>query len=381
MNIAILCTNLFNIDEKNKTGSGIFNHILIHKLSALKQKDLNITVFASGESAASLPEKVVSVSYEPSSGNPYIIKSGKHVMFELALLSKAFSQQDEFDIYHMSIGDGDLAVPFAAFVKKPILITLHNFINEDFTRTYFSLFKDRKNIFFISTSNYQRKMLPMVQYADTIYHGIDTQQFDFDPIGGDDIMWAGRFIPEKGPDTVIRLAKKINRRARLFGIVKNGYEDWFEENIKKMSESEENRSLVSVTQNLPRAHLPEHYRKSKLFLLPTQFEEAFGLVFAESMACGTPVVTFARGAAPEVIRDGETGFLVNPSDDDIRGDWVIKKTGFAGLCEAVERIYSMQNDEYVRMRRACRERAAENFSAEQMAKKYIEAYEKIAIKK
>ena len=376
MNVAILCTNLFNIDEKNKTGSGIFNYILINQLAGMGKKDLDITVFASGESS-SLPVKVVSVDHKPSSADPKIIHNNKHIIFELALLSRAFSRQDKFDVYHVNIGDGDLIMPFAAFVTKPIVITLHNVVNEEFTRKYFSFFKKNKNVFFVSTSNYQRKMLPMLRYIDTIYHGIDTEQFNFNSSGGDDIMWAGRFIPEKGPDVAFRLAKETRHKIRLLGIIKNGYEDWFRHSIERHAKYPENSSFASLHVNLERNQLIPHFQNSKLFLFPTLFEEAFGLVFAESMACGTPVVTFARGAVPEIMRDGVTGFLVNPSDDDIRGDWVIKKTGFAGLCEAVEKVYSMPAVEYARMRKACRKHAVRNFSAEQMAEKYVEAYDKV----
>ncbi|OHA78896.1 MAG: hypothetical protein A2V96_01620 [Candidatus Yonathbacteria bacterium RBG_16_43_6] len=377
MNIAILCTNLFNMDEKNKTGSGIFNYILINQLSKFEREDFDFTVFASGESS-SLPVKVESVDEKPSSDDPKMMQNNKHVMFELALLSRAFSQQDVFDVYHVNIGDGDLVMPFTPFVSKPIVITLHNVINEEFTRKYFHLFKDRENVFFVSVSNYQRKMLPMLRYVDTIYHGIDTIQFNFDSKGGEDIMWAGRFIPEKGADVALSLAKELKHKIKLFGVVKNGYEDWFKHSVEQYAKDPENQSFVSLQVNCERHRLVPHFQSSKLFLLPTVFEEAFGFVFAEAMACGTPVVTFARGAAPEVIQDGITGFLVNPSDDDIRGDWVVKKTGYEGLCEAIEKIYSLPVEEYQQMRKACRERAVQNFSAEQMTKKYIEVYKKVS---
>jgi len=377
MNVALICTNLFNIDEKNKTGSGIFDYTLINHLAGMKRGGLDITVFASGESS-SLPAKVVSVERKPSSADPKMLQNNKHIMFELALLAKAFSEQDKFDVYHVNIGDGDLVMPFAAFVSKPIVITLHNIIDEEFTRKYFSLFEDRKNVYFVSISNYQRKMLPMLQYIDTIYHGIDTKQFGFNPNGGEDIMWAGRFIPEKGADAALLMAKETKRKVKLFGVIKHGHEDWFRNSIEQHAKDPENQTFVTLRADFERSQLIPHFQRSKLLLLPTMLEEAFGLVFAESMACGTPVVTFARGAAPEVIRDGVTGFLVNPSDDDIRGDWVIKKTGFAGLREAVEKIYSMPAEEYARMRKACRERAVSNFSAEQMTKKYVEVYKQVS---
>lgn len=375
MKVALICTNLFNIDEKNRTGSGIFNHILIRNLARYgKRKDF--TVYASGESAV-LPLKVESVSREPSSADPKIIKNGKHVMFELALISKAFEAQDRFDLFHVNIGDGDLVLPFASFVKKPILITLHNIVDEDFTRKYFALFKRRKNVFFVSASGYQRKLLPGLNYLETIYHGVEIGEFSFDPRGGEDIMWAGRFIPGKGPDLVIRLAKRTGRKAKLFGVIKDGFEDWFEREVRgKIGAAR--RPSISLHVNFERHRLIKYFQKSKLFLSPVSLEEAFGLVFAEAMACGTPVVTFARGSAPEIIKDGQTGFLVNPSDDDIRGDWIVKKTGFEGLCEAVERIYAMGEEEYLRMRERCRKHAEDNFSAETMSKKYLEAYKKLA---
>lgn len=372
MRLAYICTNLFNMDRKNKTGSGIFNYILLNAFAALEKNDMDITVFASGKSF--LPYKIESIDHDPSSADEHIIKNNKHIMFELALISKACTQQDRFDLYHVNIGDGDLCMPFAAFVKKPILITLHNIINEDFTRKYFSFYKNSKNIFFVSASEYQRKMLPDLNFVRTIYHGIDTNQFGFHKTGGEYSMWAGRFIPGKGPDLVVKLAKKLGHKTKLFGIIKDEYTNWFKQNVKKEVDERKGSFPISLYLNYDRKRLIKHFQTSRLFLLPTLLEEAFGFVYAEAMACGTPVVTFARGSAPEIIKDGETGFLVNPSDSDIRGNWIVKKTGFAGLCEAVENIYSMPRAPYLSMRLACRSYAVKNFSAEKMAWQYREVY-------
>ena len=102
---------------------------------------------------------------------------------------------------------------------------------------------------------------------------------------------------------------------------------------------------------------------------------------AESMACGTPVIAFARGSVPEVIKDGETGFIVNPSNTDIRGDFIIKKTGFEGLCEAVEKIYSTPDKEYKKMRLNCRAHVEKNFAMERMVDNYEKVYQEIIKKK
>lgn len=97
----------------------------------------------------------------------------------------------------------------------------------------------------------------------------------------------------------------------------------------------------------------------------------------EAMACGTPILAYARGAVPEIIEDGVTGFTVNSSDTDVRGDFIVKKTGEQGMLEAIERIYALPDDEYQAMRRACRKRVEEYFTAERMVTGYETLYKKI----
>ena len=138
----------------------------------------------------------------------------------------------------------------------------------------------------------------------------------------------------KGCDTVLQIAKKLKKKTIISGLIQNKM--FFENKIKPLIKNLSN--LVTFIEKLTFVEKNKILSNPKLFLFPIQWEEPFGLVMIESMACGTPVVAFARGSVPEVIKDGETGFVVNPSDDDIRGNFIIKKTGLEGLCEAVERI-------------------------------------------
>ena len=123
--------------------------------------------------------------------------------------------------------------------------------------------------------------------------------------------------------------------------------------------------------------LSDFYGRAKALLYPIEWEEPFGLVLIESMACGTPIVAFARGSIPEVVIDGETGFIVNPSDSDIRGNFIIKKTGKEGLKEAVEKIYAMSEAEYRQMRLNCRKHVEANFTVEKMVDGYEKVYQKL----
>ena len=376
MKIAIVCSNLMNLSEETKKGTEIFSYSLINNLIKYGQKKgMEYTAFTSG--ASKLPMRIESVDHLPSSADKEIIDNGKHIIFELALISKAFCMQDEFDLYHINIGDGDIVLPFTPFVKKPILITLHHIYDTEYTRKYFSLFKENRNVYFVSVSNAQRKILPKLNYAATIHHGVDLEEYAFHPTGGNRIVWAGRAIPEKGPEIVIEVADKTKQKAMLFGIMKEGFPHWVKEQLLNKILPLKKDSKVMMEFDHERLSLIPYFQKSRLFLFPIQVEESFGLVLIESMACGTPVVAYARGSIPEIIEDGVNGYLVNPSDDDFRGDWVIKQSGIAGLREAVDKIFSMSRKQYEEMRKACRNRVEKRFSVQRMIADYENLYEKI----
>ena len=100
-------------------------------------------------------------------------------------------------------------------------------------------------------------------------------------------------------------------------------------------------------------------------------------MFVEALACGTPVIAFARGASPEVIADGSVGYLVNHPDVTVRRDLIIKKEGLSGLKEAVEKIYSLSDTEYALMRKKCRQHFEKNFTSIKMVDGYEEVYNEL----
>lgn len=379
MKIAIVCSNYFNIKKETANGTAIFDYSFITELVKHAEKEnLTITAFASGNSK--LPVKTISIDENPSSANEALIASGKNVLYELTLLSKAFSMQDQIDLYHINIGDGDIALPFSPFVKKPILITIHHVLDTDYIRRYFALWKNTPNVFFISASDAQRKLLPDLNYLSTIYHGIDTNVFQFNSTGGENIMWAGRAIPEKGTGIVVEVAQRVKHEAKLFGIPRREHQEWLQKTVLDKINAVDSSVKISFKTGLDRFQLVGQFQTSKVFLFPVSYEESFGLVLIEAMSCGTPVIAYAKGSIPEIIKDGEAGFIVNSSDSDIRGSWIIKKTGIAGLEEAVERIYSMPEKDYLTMRKACREHVEKYFTIERMVEEYIKVYEKIISK-
>lgn len=378
MKVAFLTTNLVKIYKNTKKGTEIFDYLLLKHLAKHK-KDVQITAFASGDSR--LPVPIESVTYKSSTEDKKI-GVNSHIYFELALIAKAFSQQKKFDLFHVNTGVGELILPFAQFVKKPIVVTMHGSLDQTYTQKLFNQFKHVTNIHFISISNTQRKPFPSLNYCKTIYHGVDTKSnFHFNPVGDNNIIWTGRAIPDKGLDVVLTVAKKLKRKAKIFPIIKDEYLQWLHDEIIKRRNLIYQVVKIYIDFDVNRQELDHHYQTSKVFLFPLQWEEPFGFTIVESMACGTPVVAYARGSVPELIKDGETGFIVNAADDNIRGNWIIKKTGIEGLCEAVERIYAMPEDQYRKMRLACRQHVEKNFTAEQMASNYIDVYKQISNKR
>lgn len=380
MKLAIVNSNQVKIFKNTKKGTEIFDYLYIKHLAKIAhRKKIEITAFASGNSI--LPVPTESINYYASTEDKYI-GSQNYQVFEIALIAKAFSMQEKFDLFHVSIGLGEFSLPFARFVKKPILFTLHNSLDQPFVKKFISLYKDFPNVYFAPISNYQKKPCPNLNYVKTIYHGIDTVKgFHFNAVGGKEIIWTGRAIPDKGLDIVLSVVKRVKKKAKVFPMIKEDYLHWLHEEIIKKRNLIYQTIKIFIDFDVNRSELNHQYQTSKLFLFPLQWEEPFGLTLIESMACGTPVVAYARGSVPEIVKDGETGFIVNQSNKDKRGDWVIKKTGIDGLCEAVERIYSMPEEKYKIMRKACREHVEKHFTVERMVNDYIQVYEEILSKK
>lgn len=231
----------------------------------------------------------------------------------------------------------------------------------------------------VSISLNQRKDLPSLNYVKNIYNGTDINEYPYFEDKNtvfDHIAFLARMSPEKGGIDAAIAAKKTNKVLHVASKVDQADELYFE----KFKPYIDNKNVYFVEEISMLVKL-KHIQTARCLIAPIQWEEPFGLMFTEAMACGTPVIAYSRGSAPEIIKDGVTGYLVNQSSEYIRGDFVVKKTGVEGLCEAIERVYALSQGEYQRMRHDSRAHVEKNFTVEHMVDQYETLYKEILAKK
>lgn len=358
-------------------GYGGTERVVSDLTEGLVKRGYDVTLFSTGDSKTS-------AHLEYKFKEKFLHKNidWNNYLYPLTHFLWAYDQikkEGKYDIIHghLSLASDFISISIAHQQIIPSVFTLH------FTLDIMEKKQDRKEVFnylkksnFISISNNQRLPLPL-NYVSTIYHGINIEKFKFNNgIKNDTMSWIGRIVPEKGLEDAIELSLELQKKLVIGGRVDDENKSnlqYFKANIEHKLAS----PLITHFGEIESAKRDEIFAQSKCFLFPIRWEEPFGLVMIEAMASGTPVVAYARGSVPEVIKDGETGFIVNSSDNDIRGDFIIKKTGREGLKEAIKKIYSMSEIEYKKMRRACRTHIENNFTVERMVDDYEKLYQEI----
>ena len=265
----------------------------------------------------------------------------------------AFLEADQYDVIHDHTGP--MAACLGAFSDTPVLHTLHGPFNPD-VRQFFLTIADK--IYFNSISDSQRSDCPELNYVGTIYNAVEVETFPFCSEKGDYALFFGRFSEDKGAHNAIYIAQQSNIPLHMAGKVDSGVDaHYFEERIEPYIDGE---NVVYEGEVDSRRKL-ELLAGARFLLFPIQWEEPFGLVMAEALACGTPVVAAAMGAASEIVKDGEVGVLAGA------GEWDEMVAAIKG--GRLEDI-----DPY-----RCREYVHERFSVEAMLDGYEAAFEEIVL--
>lgn len=244
------------------------------------------------------------------------------------------AEAGEFDVVHFH--HPHTALPKAMMHPLvPTLYTLHDPVY-DWYREVFELY-DSPNQHYVSISNNQRRDAPDLRYKATVYNGTDVDLFTFNDKAEDFLLFAGRITPQKGVKEAIEVAKKTDHRLLIIGPVAHGAQGYFDQYIKP-----ELNDRILYLGRMDQEQLPTYYQKAKAVLTPVQWEEPFGLTTVEAMACGTPVISLRRGAAPEIIVNGKTGFVVNSVGDMIKAVGKLDKINRRDCREHIENKFALQ---------------------------------------
>ncbi len=264
---------------------------------------------------------------------------------------------DEFDILHVHLNKSSdyIGLPLALASKTPVLFTLHfQLPDKKIKADRYIILNKYRALPFTTISNAQRKPL-VLNYLATVYNSLDLRKFPFSELPGTYLTWLGKINPLKGTREAILAARRAGIKIYIMGAVDKGVPEmlsYYENEVKPLLDDKHAVWLGEVSHNEKTSILSG----AKALLNPIQWEEPFGLVMVEAQAAGTPVISFNRGAAPEVIADGKTGFLVDHVDE---------------MVDKIKNVDTLS-------RRACREWVEEKFTIEQMVLGYEKAY-KIAI--
>lgn len=306
----------------------------------LVRRGHEVTLFASGDSQTL-------ARLEP--GHPCALRFDKSikepVMYEILHPIKAYEYAAEFDIIHSHVGVW--ALNLASKVATPTVHTLHG----SFTGDNGKVFRHHHNQNYVSISESQR--LLNINYVATVYNGISVEQFPFyeKPQEPPYLAFLGRFSPEKGPQHAIAIAKKTGWRLKMAGKVDVVDKKFFEQEIAPHIDGKQ----IEFVGELNHVQKAEFLGNASVTLFPITWCEPFGLVMAESMAVGTPVIARAMGSVPEVIANGETGYVCNTYED---------------MAAMIPKALELS-------RHKCREHVEQNFSVARMVDGYEAVYEKL----
>jgi len=345
----------------------------------LQQRGADATLFTPGSVDTPVRNITADLSYFEAElagrGDTYVDLLKKHpvtfitlarqVQAELVAAAFAMANRGELDVVHIYTNEEDIALPFAALCTKPVVFTHHDPFN--FLVKYKNIFPKYKQLNWISISEAQRKGMPAgTNWAGTVYHGIPQDLFapNYAPAGGY-IAYLGRIIEPKGVHLAIDAVQAYNAahstplRLKIAGKHYAGNKDsYWQEHIKPRIEADPHIEYVGFIKTP--AEKQAFLGNAAALIIPSTFEEPFGMVMIEALACGTPVIGLDSGAIPEVIQHQGNGLLVRKNDASYT------------LADALDAISTID-------RHNCRASFEARFTAQRMCRDHLALYQKLLV--
>jgi glycosyltransferase involved in cell wall biosynthesis len=304
--------------------------IVSYLTEELVRQGHDVTLFASADSCTSAklePFCDVALRLDPRIKDP--------LPHHIAMLDAVRTRADEFDVLHFHVDV--LHYPLIRdFVEKTVT-TLHGRLDMEGLAQFYSRFSAAP---LVSISNDQRKPMPPVNWAGMVYHGLPRDLLPFNPSPkGDYLAFLGRISPEKGPVEAIEIATRAGARLKMAAKIDRVDADYWTDVVKPMVDAHPNVEFVG---EINERQKPEFLGNASALLFPINWPEPFGLVMIEAIACGTPVIAFPKGSAPEVIDHGVSGYLVENVDQAVAAVSQIHAFDRAGARAAFDRRFTIE---------------------------------------
>ncbi|MCE7039723.1 glycosyltransferase family 4 protein [Dyadobacter sp. CY312] len=333
MKIAILSSIAWRTPPRKY---GPWEQVASYLAEGLHARGIDVTLFATSDS-------ITKAKLDATCAVPYAENAQVDAkVVECMHISNVMEKADQFDLIHNHFDF--LPLTYSKLIRTPMVTTIHGFSSSKIKEVYR---KYNGHTHYVSISNADRD--ENLDYAATVYNGINEEEFPFVAIPDDYLLYFGRIHADKGTSEAIQIARQAGYKLFIAGLIQD--EGYFEREVKPHIDEKQ----VFYIGNVGTEERRKLLGKAVALLHPIKFEEPFGLSVAESMFCGTPVIAFKRGSMPELIRDGETGFLVNTVDEAV---------------DAVGNVGKIK-------RADCRKWAASVFSKDKMVDGYIAVYEEL----
>jgi len=299
MRVAIVASPFIPVPPKEYGGTELFIADLAHGLEAL---GVDVTVYANGESTIEVTKRwLFPNSQWPIKDDGYAqLKEIEHATWAIRDAS------DACDIVHVNTA---MAIPCSRLSRLPFAYTIHHPTERRLSELYLRM----PEVHYVCISNDQRKResLPNISI---IHHGIDLSKYQLRTDKQHYLSFIGRIAPIKGTHLAIEIAKRAGIPLKIAGEIQPIFRDYFEEKVRPHIDGK----CVEYIGRADLATKNELLGDSMAMLFPIQWNEPFGLVMVEAMACGTPVLALRAGSVPEIVKDGVCGYVSRRIDDLVR---------------------------------------------------------------
>jgi glycosyltransferase involved in cell wall biosynthesis len=277
--------------------------VVSHLTEALVALGHDVSLFASGDSTTSAT-LVPCVPRALRLNEGCVDQMAHHVV----MIDEVMRRHPEFDIIHFHVDY--LPFPVSRWVDPPRVTTLHGRLDIPDLIPVYAAFPDEP---VVSISDSQRQPLPIANWQATVYHGLPASVRGEGNGQGRYLAFLGRISPEKRVDHAVEIAGATGLPLRVAAKIDRADQQYYEREIAHLLD----RSGVEFIGEICDRTKPAFLGGAAALLFPIDWEEPFGLVMIEAMACGTPVIAFRRGSVPEVLEDGVTGFIVDSVEEAV----------------------------------------------------------------